>query len=118
MVSSCMIKCMLKVYNEYRKRVEWKHFCYVSRDLYLTFIDRTGITRAGLCEYISAWAKEDFNVEMPLTSETEMEMLKDLIVDKYKSAYPHLIKHSMTDHHGWVRVWLANHMEKELQKWL
>lgn len=110
-----LIKVLLKVLNEDKDELTWEHLCYAPKDLYLTFLQRRHIERSAFADYISAWAKEDFNIELPMTTSKDIEILKILILDKYSSIYPHLIRNSNTDRQGWIRVWISSHMEKELR---
>lgn len=109
-----LIKFLVKVLDENRDRLVWEHVCYAPKALYLRFLKAKGIERYEMADYLSAWAKEDFNIELPMTTAKDVVILRELILDKYSSVYPHLLRRSSTDHQGWVRVWVSTHMEKEL----
>lgn len=111
-----LIKLVIKVLNERTDRLVWEHFCYAPRDLYLTFLSAKSIERFEMADYIARWAKDDFNIDLAMTTFKDITILRELILDKYSSVYPHLLRKSTTDHQGWVRVWVSTHMEKELQK--
>lgn len=111
-----LIKFMIKVVDENRDKLVWEHLCYAPRDLYLKFIEVKGLERFEMADYVSQWAMEDFNIELPMTTSKDIVILRQLILDKYSSAYPHLLRRSNTDHQGWVRVWVSSHMEKDLQR--
>lgn len=110
-----LIKFLLKVLDENRDTLVWEHLCYAPRELYLKFISTTGIERFEMADYVTKWAREDFNIDLPMTTVKDITILRELIFDKYGSTYPHLLRRSNTDHQGWVRVWVASHMEKELK---
>jgi adenylate kinase family enzyme len=44
-------------------------------------------------------------------------ILKAAIKNLYKTKYPHIYIDSETDQQGWLRVWVTNHMESELEKY-
>lgn len=111
-----LIKFLIKVLDENRDKLVWEHFCYAPKDLYLKFIDTMSIERFEMADFMSKWAKEDFNIDLPMTTAKDITILKELVLDKYSSAYPHLLRKSNTDHQGWVRVWVSTHMERDLQR--
>lgn len=109
-----LIKFLLKVLDENQDRMVWEHLCYAPKDLYLKFLKEKDIERYEMADFIQLWAKEDFNIDLPMTTAKDVVILRELILDKYSSVYPHLMRKSPTDHQGWVRVWVSTHMEKEL----
>lgn len=109
-----LIKVILKVLDENRDQLVWEHLCYAPRDLYLQYLDRHQMQRSDYGEAVSKWAQEDFNIDLPMTTAKEIAILKELIKDKYKSTYPHLIRDTNTDHQGWIRVWVSTHMQKDM----
>lgn len=111
-----LIKFLIKVLDENKDKLVWEHLCYAPRELYLNFLRAKSIERFEMADFVSKWAKEDFNIELPMSTSKDIAILKELILDKYSSAYPHLIRKSSTDHQGWVRVWVSTHMERELQR--
>lgn len=111
-----LIKFIIKVVDEDKDKLIWEHLCYAPKELYLKFLEAKGIERFEMADYVAKWAAEDFNIELPMTTAKDIKILKELILDKYNSAYPHLIRKSSTDHQGWVRVWVSTHMEKDLQR--
>lgn len=111
-----LIKVLLKVLDEDRDVLVWEHLCYAPKELYLQFISAMDIERSEMADFVMKWAAEDFNIDLPMTTAKDIAILKALVLDKYSSAYPHLLRKSATDHQGWIRVWISTHMEKELQK--
>lgn len=109
-----LIKVILKVLDENRDKLVWEHLCYAPRDLYLQYLDKYQMQRADYGEAVSKWAQEDFNIDLPMTTAKEITILRELIKDKYKSTYPHLIRDNKTDHQGWIRVWICTHMQKDM----
>lgn len=116
MVAGPLIKFLLKVLDENRDEMVWEHLCYAPKDLYVKFLRVKGIERFEMADWVSQWAKEDFNLDLPMTTAKDIAILRELILDKYQSVYPHLIRKHNTDRQGWVRVWVSTHMEKELLK--
>lgn len=116
MASPDLIKFLVKVLNEDTDKTSWEHLCYAPRDLYLRFIKVKGIERFQMADYVSRWVKEDFNTDLVMSTYKDIQILRALVLDKYKTAYPHLIRATDTDHQGWMRVWVSFHMERDLQR--
>lgn len=115
-MNDALIKFLLKVLDENKDHLVWEHLCYAPKELYLKFLDKMSIERFEMGDFVSKWAKEDFNIELPMTTAKDIAILKELVIDKYSSTYPHLLRRSSTDRQGWLRVWVSSHMEKELQR--
>ena len=111
-----LIKVLIKILDENKDKLLWEHLCYAPKDLYLKFINQMGIERFEMADFVSKWAKEDFNIDLPMTTAKDISILKELIFDNYKITYPQLIRQSHTDHQGWVRIWVSSRMERELQR--
>ena len=109
-----LIKFILKVLDENRDKLVWEHLCYAPSDLYKRYLAAFQMERSEMGEAVSRWAREDFNFELPMTTAKDIQVLRELVLDKYSSAYPHLMRKSNTDHQGWIRVWVSTHMEKDL----
>ncbi len=111
-----LIKFLLKVLDENIDKLVWEHLCYAPKGLYLKFIKETGIERFEMADFVAKWAEDDFNIQLSMSTAKDIVILRQLVMDKYQSAYPHLTRRSRTDHQGWMRVWVSSHMEKELQR--
>ena len=111
---SGLIKCILKVLDENQDKLVWEHLCYAPSGLYIEYLQKFDIERNEMGEAVSRWAREDFNFDLPMTTAKDIKILRELVLDKYSSAYPHLMRKSNTDHQGWIRVWVSTHMEKDL----
>jgi hypothetical protein len=111
-----LIKFLIKVLDENTNRLTWEHLCYAPKDLYLKFLETLGVERFEMADFVSEWAKEDFNIDLPMTTAKDIAILRALVIDKYSSAYPHLLRKTETDRQGWLRVWVSSHMEKDLQR--
>ena len=111
-----LIKFLVKVLNEDTDKLSWEHLCYAPKELYLKFLRVKGLERFQMADFVSSWAREDFNIELPISTYRDIAILRELVLDKYSNAYPHLLRKSETDRQGWMRVWVSTHMEKELQK--
>lgn len=109
-------KVMIKVLDPEEDQAVWKHICYLSKELYLEFLDKKSISRAELADYMSLWVLQDFRISLTLTTSGELYILKALIKDRYRSIYPHLYQDTRIDRQGWIRLWLTDHMRKELMK--
>jgi len=116
MMEEGLVKFALKVLDENRDKISWEHFCYAPKSLYLDFIAQKRIQRSDMGDYVSKWAKEDFNIDLPMTTLKDILIVRRLILDKYSSAYPHLVRKAAIDRQGWTRVWVTTHMERDLQK--
>lgn len=110
------IKVLLKLLDENRDELVWEHLCYANRDLYLRFLTKKNIERSEFADWVRMWAREDFNIDLPMTTCKDVVILRELVQDKYLSVYPHIATRYKTDHQGWLRIWVCNHMEKELLK--
>lgn len=108
-------KLILKLVNEVTDKVEWIHLCYIDNALYSKFLKATELCTTDMNDIISRWAKEDFNIELNMSSSKDIEILKELIKDFYKRAHPELVIESATDRQGWVRVWITKKMKEELE---
>lgn len=111
-----LIKFILKVLDENKDMLVWEHLCYAPASVYLKYLETYGLERSEMGEVISRWAREDFNMELPMTTAKDISVLRELVFDKYRSAYPHLVRHSKTDHQGWIRVWVTTHMERDMMR--
>lgn len=109
-----LTKLLLKVVNEEKDKIDWVHLSYVNKDLLTTFMEKKDIETTDMNEIISRWAKEDFNVDLLMSSTRDIRVLKHLIKDFYKRAHPELFIDSPTDRQGWVRVWFSRKMREEL----
>ena len=111
------IKVLLKLLDENRNEVVWEHFCYAPSSTVLDFLAKKDIERAELADWVQIWAKEDFNIDLPMTTTTNLKILKELIQDKYLSVYPYIAqRYSKIDYQGWIRIWITTHMQKELDR--
>ena len=109
-----LIKFILKVLDENKDKLVWEHLCYAPAGIYLRYLREFNLERNEMGESVSRSAREDFNLELPMTTAKDISILRELVLDKYNSAYPHLMRKSRTDHQGWIRVWVTTHMEKDL----
>ena len=103
------IKLLIKVDSS---PSQWNHFCYIEESVYNAFVSIGN--KGSINSIISRWCKEDFDVDNPALSMEEIQELKDLIKSHYKEKYPEVYRDSDTDRQGWVRVWVTEHMKKEI----
>ena len=106
-------KLLLKIQDEVD--VRWVHFCYVETEVYKKFIDIVG-SEEKLNTLLSIWCKSDFQVDMSMVTSEDLQTLRDLIKDRYKTIYPELYRDSSTDRQGWTRVWVTEKMRKVVQE--
>lgn len=112
------IKVLLKVLDENIDALVWEHVCYCSRDLYIEFLKKANIERFELADYFVKWAREDFCIDLPMSTVKDIAILRELILDKYKKIYPHITTNFTKreyDYRGWLGVWLTEHMKKEMR---
>lgn len=109
-------KLVIKVLDLDTNRTDWVHVCYLSQDLYTAFIEALGIGSDELVNYMIKWAYSDFRTYVTLSTKQELQTLKSLVMDKYKEINPTIFKTSLIDTKGWMRVWISEHIEREL-KW-
>lgn len=111
-------KIQIKVLREeYPDRdPEWMHVCYINSEIYDAFFDATCIERVDFSDFLTKWCKDDFNLDLTFTKANDIRILKELVVDRYQSIYPHVHYNKAVDRHGWMRVWVSEHMGKELKK--
>ena len=104
----------LKVSREGRE--QWVHFCYTDKILTDRFeTEFKPPTDDPMYSYwVSKWAYEDFGIVV--NSWEDLEELKIVIKNMYKSIYPELYLESAIDKQGWSRVWVNKHMDKEIRK--
>lgn len=108
-------KVLIKVVNEEHDRAEWTHISYIDKSLYENFLEEKSIETVELNDYISRWAKEDFNISLAMCSKNDIRVLKELVKDFYRRAHPELYIESPTDRQGWLRVWLTRKIKEELK---
>lgn len=110
-------KVMLKLLDEDTGKLKWFHLCYVGSSLYNDFLRTVDTDSIGFADYIADWMKKDFNLDLTMTTKRDLNILKAVVVDKYKTLFPVIYNNSEIDTNGWLRVWLMQKMEDEL-KWL
>jgi hypothetical protein len=108
-------KVLIKVIDDETDKFSWVHICYADKRVYLAFLERLSCDRKDFAEWLSKWAKEEFNVELPMTHTNDIIVLKKLIRDRFKRAHPMLFIESNTDHQGWIRIWVTRKMMEELK---
>lgn len=109
-------KVQLKVKNEEGIQ-QWVHFCYLNPEICDAFLKATNTKQKNLSKWLTKWAKEDFHWEIDFTEYSHIQLLKELVIDKYKSVYPHLYYNKAVDTHGWMRCWVSEKMGKEIRRY-
>lgn len=108
-------KLVLKLFNEDKDKVEWAHICYIGSELYNTFLEKMKISKEEFADYIADWFKQDFGLNITMTTKRDLAILKATVKEKYRAIYPTIYNNTEIDVHGWLRVWLSQKMEEELK---
>ena len=106
------IKLLLKITDPDTNMPLWVHLCYADEAVYKDYLlkhPHGGYMNA----VISKWAKQDFDVELTMDTNEDLNTLKNLVKEKYKEKYPEVYRDSNTDRQGWLRLWLNNKMKEE-----
>lgn len=101
------------------KKLVWVHFCYVSDNLYNSFLEATGCRSTELVTQLERWAKEDFNIVIRLNTVENIFKLRKIISIWYKEEYKELCGNFEGHIHvmGWVRLWVSQHMQLEVTEY-
>lgn len=108
-------KFMLKI----RKKTEneWVHFCYVPFSTREAFYAKVSVKGWLNNEWVRHWAKNDFGLKTIDTVNGLVE-LKQAIKDWASEKYPEIYEKNYDgalDKQGWIRVWVTQHMEEEIE---
>ena len=92
-------KILLKLSNSTNiyGRCEWRHLCYVDKDLFNAFLKHTKCTTADMNEVIAKWYEVDFNKKIALCTRKNVVELKEAIKHHYKKKYPDIYRESSTE---------------------
>ena len=116
-MSKKTVKLVFRLLNEEKNELEYTHFCYIEKrllDYYMRF--RGFRFRNEIANDVTDWIHHDFNIELPMTTKKHLIIFRQLIVDKYKTLYPQIFRGDVKNVSGWIRVWLSEHMERELKR--
>lgn len=94
----------------------WVHLCYINPTILEAFLDVTHAKKKQMSKWITKWAEEDFNWRIDFTEYNHIHLLKELVINKYKTIYPHLYYNDAVDTHGWMRCWVSEKMGKEIRR--
>ena len=109
-----MKKVLVKVLRE--GEIKWTHFSAIPAELYERFFTDAGIEAADLNDYLSKWYFNDFNKILKMYKYSDIIKLKADINRKFETKYSELYGYAgMPEIRGWVRMWLSQHMELELE---
>lgn len=112
-------KVYIKVIDDARPKnsgPKWIHLCYMNPEIYNAFFETFQIEKADLADFLAKWVKEDWNLILGFTKASDIAILRELVIDKYKKIYPFMYFSGITDYHGWVRVWVSEKMGKEIKR--
>lgn len=108
-------KLLIRLYNEHNGATEYVHLVYIDTGLYREYFSKNKTADIGA--HLSAWVKEDFGVSLAMSSINELRILKELVFDRCKTAYPELYcqdSNRQYDRQGWMRFWISKKMREEL----
>ena len=111
-----VMKLVIKVIDENTERMKWVHVCYINEKLYLTFVKTMRISREDVADYLRVWIKDEFRIDLTMSTKSDIAIFKALVIDKYKRLYPSMYFNDLSDDHGWIRIWISEKMEQELEK--
>lgn len=115
-MNSDMKKISLKLYDGETDTVKWIHMCYVEKELWEKFSTKFDITKEDMAGYIADWANEDYNVELSMSTKTDLIILRELIKQRYEELYPLFKREFSKDMLGWTKIWVSQRMEREVLK--
>lgn len=110
------IKLGLKVYDGDSNKVKWVHLCYLDRGLWEGFSNKFNATKEDMAGYLADWALEDFNINLSMSTKTDLAILRELVKDRYEQLYPLFKNEFSRDMHGWTRIWITQRIEREMRK--
>ena len=107
-------KVVIKVLDPILNKIIWVHLCYIEKELYLKYLKDMDITSNDLNRTICRWVKEDYSVELQITTTEDIAVLRTIVKDFYSRTYPEVFIDSLTDKQGWLRVWITRKMKEDL----
>ena len=108
-------KLQLKVFNETTNRIEWTFLCDIGSKLYLTFLEKTGVSKEEFADYVADWFKQDFGIDLTMTTKRDTAILKAVVKEKYRVIYTYIYNNIGADESAWLRVWLSQKIEEGLK---
>lgn len=108
-------KVIVKV--QHNNKWAWVHFCYVYSSLYNAFFKVTGCEKSEFGNFLSIWAKGDFNLKLNMSTYEDLQQLKKVINESAMADYSELYSLNPEENpriQGWVRLWVSQHMRVEI----
>ena len=112
--TSNLTKVSLKVLDSQLDKIVWVHFCYMDYMVYSRFLKELETSRMELVKWIRAWAEQDFNIDLSMSTKQDVDTVKALIKDKYDALFPGLSLSNSIDSKGWARYWITEKMQREI----
>lgn len=112
--TNALTKILIKIFDKESNTNKWVHLCYVPETLYEMYRTQLPDHLLGLNTTLSEWIKRDFDVDLDITNNEELETMKGLIKNHYKETYPDIYLEQSTDRQGWLRVWIVRKMREDL----
>lgn len=106
-----------KIYIRVKDHEEKIHLCNIHPDIYNTFMRVCRIHRTFFPRWVQKWVKEDFSWFIDFTEAGHIKLLQELIINKYKKIFPHLYFNRAIPDRYWIRVWISEHMGKEIRRY-
>ena len=111
-----LAKILIKLLvNDTDNVYKWVHLCYLPKKLYEQYSKEKHEDVVNLNKTLSRWATQDFDKEVSVITQKDLENLKELVKDYCKEAYPDVYLEQSTDRQGWLRVWISKKMKEELE---
>jgi hypothetical protein len=105
-------------HEEQFRRMERDFVCFVNSDLYEAFTSLLGVAYKDLYWWFSKWTKEDFNLDFDFCKANDLRILRELVIDKFKTIQPILYYSNVVkSKDGWMRLWVSEHMGKEIKRY-
>lgn len=108
-------KLLIKTIRE--NEIKWVHLSYIPEEVYTDFFRVTGCETTDFGAYLSKWVKEDFKVNMSMSTYTDLIRLKELVQKRYEYEYAELYSGDngkLLRISGWIKKWLCYHMRMEV----
>jgi len=109
-------KLSVKVYDGDCNQTRWVHICYIDKNLWDDFATKFNVAKEDFAGYLIDWTLEDFNINLSMSTKTDLFILRELIKDRYEQLYPLFKNEFSKDVHGWTRIWVSQRIEKEMRK--
>lgn len=105
------------VHEEQYRKMKSDYVCHMNSELYNEFCNLFGVEYKDLYWWIAKWTKEDFNLSYDFCKANDLRILRELVLDKYATLYPFIYYNNLIKVDGWMRVWISEHMGREIKRY-